>query len=40
MCETCGKLATKTLWRRYVFIANFEQISNTALVFALLALNK
>ena len=43
-CETCSKLAIKTLerrdWRRSgVFIVNFEPISHLALVLQLLTLN-
>ena len=45
MCEICSKLTIKTpeqyQWSRYgVFIVNFEQISDIALVFPWLTLNK
>ena len=44
-CETCSKLPTKTLERRYwrrssVFIVNFEHISHLVLEFILLTLNR
>ena len=40
MCEICLKLAIKDTSRSGVFIVNFEQFSNIALVFPLLTMKK
>ena len=40
MWEICSKLLTETCPNPSVFIDNFEQISQIALMFALLTLNK